>query len=411
MNKKRERDRPDGDREDAEPSETVGSDFRALIADATEPLRESLEKPVAHVTGFVKWARSLRPYRVFRNYSLSDGNLRAAGIAFQSVFAVFAALWVGFSIAGIWLRSAPEVYDALITLINRSVPNLIETSGTTGIITSRQLEEASGLGWGSIIAAVGLVWTAIAWLFYTRQAIRAIFGLSRDTTNYVWQKISDFGFGIAFGLLLLLSAVVTIASTQALAFLLDLMGVSSHSVWAFALTRAVGLVVSVMVNLVTLGLMFRVMARVRIPIRNLAVGALLGACTLAVLSIAGGALLGGASKNPLLATFGVFIGLLLWFNLVSRVILLSASWIAVGMTDQGISARWVTPEQKAAEEAAAEYEARVLLAQTALDDARTELAEASFIRTFSAQRRVVRSERALNDLLDEGRPQTTKMRR
>jgi membrane protein len=31
----------------------------------------------------------------------------------------------------------------------------------------------------------------------------------------------------------------------------------------------------------------------------------------------------------------VVVGLLVWFNLICRIILLSASWIAVGMADMG----------------------------------------------------------------------------
>jgi membrane protein len=55
-----------------------------------------------------------------------------------------------------------------------------------------------------------------------------------------------------------------------------------------------------------------------------------------VLKVLGNALLGGASRNPLLASFAVIIGLLIWFNLISQVILLSASWIAIGVADDGI---------------------------------------------------------------------------
>ena len=94
---------------------------------------------------------------------------------------------------------------------------------------------------------------------------------------------------------------------------------------------------------------------------------------LAGLSALGGLLLGGATANPLLATFTVFIGLLVWFNLVSRVMLLSGSWIAVGMFDSGLSPRIITPEQRAAEQMAAEHNARVIVARAELDDAKDEL--------------------------------------
>ncbi|MFF2052835.1 YihY/virulence factor BrkB family protein [Leifsonia sp. NPDC058194] len=381
-----------------EPEETL----RERLLDATEPIKERLERPVARVSLIAKWVQALRPYRVYMNYSHSDGNLRAAGMGFQSLFAIFAAVWLGFSVAGLWLTSNPDIYGALVQLINRAVPGLIATPTSEGVIDTSQLEQATSFGWAGAIAAIGLLWTAIGWLYYTRQAVRAVFGLSRDTTNYVLQKIRDLFLSLGFGLVFVFSAALSIVSTQALTFFLDLIGLPSDSTVTGVITRISSLVVSVALNIVTLGAMFRVMARVAIPWRNLFFGVLLGAAVLAGLSVLGGVLLGGATKNPLLATFAVFIGLLLWFNLVSRVILLSASWIAVGMFDRGLSPRMITPEQAAAERAAAEHEARVVVARAELADARTELSKAHWFRRLSAQRRVEKAEHQLNDLLDLG---------
>ncbi|MFF1574468.1 YihY/virulence factor BrkB family protein [Leifsonia sp. NPDC058292] len=381
-----------------EPDESL----RERFIDAAEPIRERLERPVARVTLWAKWVKNLRPYRVYINFSHSDGNLRAAGMGFQSIFAIFAAIWLGFSVAGIWLASNPDIYKALVTLINRLVPGLISTASTPGVIDSTELESASSFGWAGIIAAIGLLWTAIGWLYYTRQAVRAVFGLSRDTTNYVLQKIRDLGLALAFGIVLVVSALLTILSTQALTLVLQLVGLSSDSFWTNLVARSSGLLVSVILNIFTLGAMFRVLARVAIPWRNLFFGALLGSAALAGLSALGGLLLGGTSKNPLLATFTVFIGLLLWFNLVSRVILLSASWIAVGMFDRGLSPRMVTPEQVAAEQAAAEHNARVVVARAELADAHAALAKARWLGRLRAQHAVERAQNQLNDILDEG---------
>ncbi|MDR6973198.1 YihY/virulence factor BrkB family protein [Leifsonia shinshuensis] len=393
---------PDPELQRAAGNVEAGADesLKERLVERADPLVRRFERPVARVSGWAKWVKALRPYRVYINYSYSDGNLRAAGIGYQSLFAVFAAVWVGFSVASYWLSGNEAVFDALIALINRAVPGLIETSATVGVIPQEQLRNASSFGWTGVIAAIGLIWTAIGWLYYTRQAVRAVFRLSRDTTSYVLQKVRDLGLALVFGVLFFISALLTIVSTQALTLLLDLTGLSSDSFWTNAVARFSGLVVSVALNIVTLGAMFRVMSRVAIPWRNLFFGALLGALVLAGLSALGGLLLRGAYRNPLLATFAVFIGLLLWFNLISRVILLSASWIAIGMFDRGLSPRAVTPEQAAAERAAAEHEARVLVARSELAQAQDELATASWYARLPAQRRVARAEQRLDDLLD-----------
>ncbi|MEO7015185.1 MAG: YihY/virulence factor BrkB family protein [Leifsonia sp.] len=371
---------------------------------ANKPLKHArLTGSVVRISRWAKWVQALRPYRVYINFSHSDGNLRAAGMGFQAMFAVFAGIWVAFSVAGLWLTAHAEVFDALVTIINRAVPGLIGVNGNSGVINQSQLVQTTSFGWTGIVAAVGLLWTAIGWLYYTRQAIRAIFGLTRDSTNYVLQKVRDLGLALAFGVVLLASALLTILSTQALTFILQLLGLNNDSFWTNAATRTSGLLVSVILNVFTLGAMFRVLARVAIPWRNLFIGALLGSAALAGLSVLGGLLLGGATKNPLLATFTVFVGLLLWFNLVSRVILLSASWIAIGMHDRGLSPRLLSREQAAAERAAAEYQARLLSARNDLAAAEDALAKTRWLGRLRGQRNVEKAQHALNDVLDEGR--------
>ncbi|MBU6264901.1 MAG: hypothetical protein KGM14_01735, partial [Actinomycetales bacterium] len=70
------------------------------------------------------WARGLLPYRVYKSYSAAGGNLLAAGMSFQAVFATFAAVWVGFSLTGIFLSDRPEIRKAVIAFINAQVPDL-----------------------------------------------------------------------------------------------------------------------------------------------------------------------------------------------------------------------------------------------------------------------------------------------
>jgi membrane protein len=324
-----------------------------------------------------------------------DGNLLAAGISFQAVFAVFAAVYVGFAITGIWLGNNAEVFQALVEIINRAVPGLIGTDGE-GIIAEEQLSSASLLGWTGVIAAVGLIWTAIGWLYYTRQAVRSIFALPKVAASFFLLKVVDLVLALAFGVLLLVSATLSVASTQALSWLLSLVGLEG-TFWVTVGSRVVGLVVAVVVNLVTLGAMYRVLSRIRIPWRNLFGGALLGSLVLSLLSVASSAVIAGASRNPLLATFAVFIGLMLWFNLVSRVILASAAWIAVGLDDQGISVRTTTPEEQAAEEQAA----RRLVADVELREARESLRRAKGPAVWFAKRRVRHAEDASAGLARE----------
>ena len=63
-------------------------------------------------------------------------------------------------------------------------------------------------------------------------------------------------------------------------------------------------------------------------------GALLGGAALTVLQFGAGLLLSYTPSNPLLATFAIFVGLLLWFQLIGIIMLVAAAWIAVASKDQ-----------------------------------------------------------------------------
>ena len=63
--------------------------------------------------------------RVWRHFLLHNGFLLAAGVSYQALFAIFAAIYVAFAIAGLWLGGSAEAVDGLIDLINGYIPGLI----------------------------------------------------------------------------------------------------------------------------------------------------------------------------------------------------------------------------------------------------------------------------------------------
>ena len=293
----------------------------------------SLKHRISRVTAFV---RGLKPVRVFQQYSARRGPILSGGLSYQAIFAVFAGLWVSFSVAGVIVQSTPELRDALFTVINTSVPGLIDDGSGDGAIDRDALLSTAALTWTGGIALVGLFFTALGWLASGRDAVRTMFGLPSDTLNFLLLKLKDLGLAIGFGVTLLVSAALSIGSTAALGWIFDLVGMSDRSPIAAITARVVGLVLAFAIDTVTLAVFYRVVADVPIPLRQLAVGAILGGLALGVLKALGSVLLGGATSNPLLAGFAVIIGLLIWFNLVCQVILVCASWIAVSITDRGL---------------------------------------------------------------------------
>lgn len=286
----------------------------------------------------IDWISALQPVRVFIHFTDYRGFLLAAGLSFQSIFAVFAGIWVGFATAGLILRNNAQLSDAFFTTLSHSVPGLLTWDGVKGVIDPAQLMQVEILSWTGAVAAVGLLFTAVGWLSSARDAVRALFDLPGEKLNFFLLKLKDFGLMLAFGAALILSSALSVASTQALDLTMEWLGFRGDSTVSTVLGRIAGLFLMLLLDTVVLAGLYRTLSGLKIPFRRLIVGSVLGATALGLLKVLGGLLLGGAGRNPLLASFAVIIGLLIWFNLICVVILLGASWIAVGMADAGIAA-------------------------------------------------------------------------
>ncbi|HEX7834359.1 MAG TPA: YihY/virulence factor BrkB family protein [Pseudolysinimonas sp.] len=278
--------------------------------------------------------RKLKPTRVWLHYVARRGPLLAAGLSYQAIFSVFAAVWAGFSVTGLLLGRSPELRDGLLDRISGSIPGLFNR-GTGGAINPDDLFSSSVVGWVGVLALIAALLTAIGWLASARDAVRDIAELAAPPTNFLLLRLRDLGLAIAFGVALILSAALTIGSTTALAWVLDGLGVDEYSMTATVAARVLGLALTFVFDVTVLAALYRVLAGVPIPPRPLWKGALLGGFALGVLKVLAGGLLTLTSTNPLLASFAVIVGLLIWFNLVCHVILIGAAWVVVSATDAG----------------------------------------------------------------------------
>jgi len=126
------------------------------------------------------------------------------------------------------------------------------------------------------------------------------------------------GLGIA------LFAVLTSAVGAAAGWIAGRIGMSGDG-WIVILE---GFAVSVLADTGLMVVLLRVVSGVPVPWRDLFQGALVGGVGLSLLKICAGALLPRLTANPLFASFAIVIGLLVWLNLIARLILISAGWAA-----------------------------------------------------------------------------------
>lgn len=287
------------------------------------------------IAALTAWVQRLKVVRVLTRYGHDRGPILASGMAYQALFAVFAGLWVAFSIAGLVVSGDTRLQQTILDALDTAVPGLIDDGTGSGAVDPDILTAGAAFSVSGILAFVGLLFTALSWLAAARDSVRTLFDLPPASTNAVLQKVVDLALGVAFAALLLLAAGLSFAGSSLTRTVLDWMGLDVDSVPGIVLSRTVTLIIAVLVYAGAMTGLYRLLAGVRVPGRILRGGVLISSVGLAALTVVGSLLLGGASNNPLIASFAVIAGLLIYYNFVSQVILFAASWMAVGVDDSG----------------------------------------------------------------------------
>lgn len=357
------------------------------------PLRERLEGPLERAAELKDRTLATFPVRVWRGFLRGNGFLLSAGMSYYVLFSLFAVVYVSFAGIGLWLGASARAIDVAIELANSYVPGLI---GDPGLFSRNDVEtiamDSSGLLSVTGAIAVGFAaWTAISAVTFTRRAIRDIFGLPFDTRSYWLLKLRDMFAGVLFGLALLLGATLSVLSVWALESLFDFFGWPNSWVLSTA-GRALWIASAFIVDAAALAALVRFLVGANLRWRFIWPAALLGGGAMVILQLAAGLLLNRVPSNPLLASFAVIIGLLLWCRLLASVVLVAASWIAVTAADHD------QPLELEDEDAArlAEQEALVLAARVQLRRARDAYDDAPWYRRWFASRAVHRAEETLS---------------
>lgn len=289
----------------------------------------------ATVTATSQWLlarlNALRPMRAFRHYNLQRGPLMSAGIGFNMFFSITGLLTTGFSIAGLVLRGQPDLLDTIISSVASSAPGLLKLNGSAGLVDPKDLLNPDGLGWTAVIGSLVTVVTSLRWISGIREGLRGVLQLPPLLVNPILLKLRDAGTLLLLGVALVISAGASLVFGTAAGWVSDFLQLDD--VVAGPLATSVKISVPLVLSWATAFIMYRFAASLKLSRRALLEGTILAAVGTGVLQIFSTELLAGAGRNPILAPFAIIIGLLIWFNLVSQVYLISAGWAAVREAD------------------------------------------------------------------------------
>jgi len=144
--------------------------------------------------------------------------------------------------------------------------------------------------------------------------------------NAVTGRLRELAGFAGVALAVLVSTVLSIAVTTAASWLLGLVGLSDSS---GAVVRVLGIAVAFVVDAGTFALIVIVLADLHPPGRDLRRGAVIAAVGIGAVRVLGTSVVAGsAGSNALLASFTVLVTLLVWINLIARIVLLAAAWTA-----------------------------------------------------------------------------------
>lgn len=269
--------------------------------------------------------RQPRLVRALLRYGSTKGNLLAGGVTFYAIISLSAALTLLVNITRGLLPQYPEVFDSMVRLVNRVLPNMFAVDGRDGVVAPEALLLPSGFHWTSLVAVIVALWAAALVMTGLRLAVRTMFGLGDTPTRFLIDKTRDVVGFIALGVAVLASTALVSATVIASEPVFAWLRISDS--WSQLLLRIIAVVLSGFLDALITWMLLRMLARVRIPRRDLTQGMVLGALYFGVVRVLGTTII-TLSNNPLLASVAAIATLVVWINLAVRGLLLISAWTA-----------------------------------------------------------------------------------
>lgn len=284
------------------------------------------------VKALIEWWNRSRVGRMLARYNTARGNQLSGGIAYSAIFSIAAALTLAFSTVMQVLRGNAELYDAVLEALDEALPGIVNTGDNNGLIDPQSLVESPGVNIAGIISMVVLVFSAVSVMTALANSIRAMFDVTAVAGNAVLAKARDLLGFVLLASSVLVTAALGIAASMAGEWIADQFGWDGHGfIQIFSIIGAFLVDTVVFVGLI------RVVGGVRPLRRDLWLGGMIGAVGSGALRFLGTSVVGGSlDSDPVLAGFAAIVTLLLWVNLVARLLLFVCAFVANPPSDQEV---------------------------------------------------------------------------
>jgi membrane protein len=239
---------------------------------------------------------------------------------FLSFFPLLALVYAAVGYIGVWF---PDAEQAITDTVNAAFPSLIGSG--PGQIDIGEVESARTAA--GIIGVLGLLYAGLGWLDAVRIGMRRVFGTLDEPLSFLRAKLTDLFVLLLLGATLVASLVVSNLATNATRYALDTVGLADSQV-ATVLLKVLAVALAIALDTAVFAILLSRLPGAQLPWRRVRSGALLAAVGFGALKLFGTFLIARVTQNPLYATFGVVVGLLVWINFVSRLLVYAAAWTA-----------------------------------------------------------------------------------
>lgn len=278
--------------------------------------------------------------RMYGRYQSDGGDRLAAAVTFYWFLSLFPILLLAISVLGfVYGDKAPaKVSDALAGYLP---DQLVTTIGET-------LSKAKGRA--GVIGLVGLLLSGLGWVDGLREAIRSIWHQNVKAGNIVTRKLVDIVVLVGLFATIAASVLITGATTAATGYVIDLLNLTD-STGAKVFTQALAYLLSGVADTALFVYMFTRLPRVSQPIVKVLRAAVFGAVGFEILKFAGAFYVARTTSKgeATYGTFAVVVGLLLFLNLISRLILLTAAFAVTKPYDSDVLPSGTATREQAVE--------------------------------------------------------------
>lgn len=271
-------------------------------------------------------ARLMRTHawRAYERLDEVHGSRLAAAVTFVSFVAVFPLITVAAAIGAALL--GPAQLGELKRELAQQVPGISDRLDIDGLVANA--------GTVGAIAGALLVVAGVGWVGSLRECLRAVWGEEEDPGNPVLRKAGD---GVVLAGLAVVGFVAmggSVLASSAVGRLADDLGIAEGGLGRVLLFVA-GLAIAVLADLLLLAYVLTRLPRVHPARRTLLTAGLIGAVGFEMLKLLLSGYLQGVASRSVYGAFGVPVALLLWINLMARLLLYCAAWTAVDRTGPG----------------------------------------------------------------------------